>query len=519
MNRQIAMILVSFFLLLGGIGPNGAAAADDGQSALGKTSINTNSFNDEFKGPKLGSQWEWYNEDPNKWSLTASPGYLRIIGANNDMWKTCANPKNLLLQKMPTGEFVMVAKLRITPTINYQQGGLLVFKDLDNYLKLGVVWNSTTQGGLGVEFILEKNGRPVREPDWPSITITSSHPAFIRIDRSGSVFTGYYSSDGDQWKQVGSWDAPALAQARIGLFALASSCRGNTPDIPVDFDYFRLTLGSRLPTLDESPKTQRSARIREVEAAPRISPDQTATSPVSIGGTNHTAAAPQRPTGAGSFRDRIVAVVNGDVLLASEMEKYRSVWRSFAGFLKGIETSAQASGDRELVDELVMLRLLEREAARKRVLADARELDRFVDKALKCNGMSRQQVSQLLKSQGISASEHRSFMQRIFKAHKLVTAEVTGKMAFTERDLQACFKANRDRIGQEYQGIARNCFPELNPNISGGNGPGLLTPDEKKEYVNSRPHIVSILVAQRLRSAMKESSDRLKRESVIEMRM
>ncbi len=241
MKRQLAVILVGYFVLLAGICADRPLTAEE-NSALKKSSSTVSSFDDEFQGPTLGSQWEWYNEDRDKWSLTASPGSLRIIGTNCDPWKTCTNTRNLLLQKMPLGNFVMVTKLKITPTMNYQQGGLLVFKDLDNYLKLGVLWNTTTQGGLCSEFILEKHGRPVGEPDWPWIKIASSNPTFLKITKSGTVFTGYYSPNGVRWTRVGSWDAPTLSATRIGLFAYAATCRDSTPDIPVDFDYFRLSL-------------------------------------------------------------------------------------------------------------------------------------------------------------------------------------------------------------------------------------------------------------------------------------
>jgi beta-xylosidase len=98
-------------------------------------------YDDEFNSSTLNPNWNWINPDTTKWSLTSSPGNLRIIGTNNDMWESCNNPKNLLLQQLPAQNFEIQTKLTISPTVDYQQGGLLIFGDVDNYIKLDVVWN------------------------------------------------------------------------------------------------------------------------------------------------------------------------------------------------------------------------------------------------------------------------------------------------------------------------------------------------------------------------------------------
>jgi hypothetical protein len=201
-------------------------------------------YDDEFNGPSLNARWSWYGEDSDRWSLTASPGNLRLVGTNADMWKSCNNPKNLLLQQAPTGDFEVQTKLVIAPTVNYQQGGLLVFQDLDNYLKLDVVWNTTTQGGLSVEYIFEQGGVPINEPNWPWISIHPSRVYFLKLAKSGDVYSGYFSLDGELWTQVGSWTTSVFISPKIGLFSLANNCSGNTPDISVDFDFFRVNTAS-----------------------------------------------------------------------------------------------------------------------------------------------------------------------------------------------------------------------------------------------------------------------------------
>ena len=239
-KKLVITIIMSSFIFISSTSRN-ATSTSIMQNNLNDYFRVQSQYDDEFNGPSLNPNWQWYNEDPGLWSLTASPGFLRIIGTNHDMWKTCNDPKNLLLQLMPSGDFEMETKLIINPTINYQQGGLVVMKDFDNYLKFDVVWNTTTQSGLTVELIKEENGGIINENFWPWISITSGNPAYLKITRSGNTYGGYFSPNGQDWQYVGSYSTEGYSYNQIGIFTLANNCWGYTPDVTVDFDFFRVS--------------------------------------------------------------------------------------------------------------------------------------------------------------------------------------------------------------------------------------------------------------------------------------
>ncbi len=239
--RTLFIIIVLFGFLICNLAP-------DWTRALAATSslppVAPIIYDDEFNGPTLNPRWSWLNEDPTHWSLTASPGNLRIVGKTGDMWMQCNNPTNLLLQPSPADNFEMQAKLVINPTTNYQQGGLIVFADQDNYLKLDVVW-TTYHNGLVVEHLMEQQGVVLNSFNWPWVKINSGTNAFLKISKIGSTYYGFYSSDGQNWTTVGSFAAPNLSNAKFGIYAIASfsqpaSCSGSVPDITVDFDYFHV---------------------------------------------------------------------------------------------------------------------------------------------------------------------------------------------------------------------------------------------------------------------------------------
>jgi pimeloyl-ACP methyl ester carboxylesterase len=217
-------------------------------------------YDDEFNGPNLNTtKWAWYPEDTQQWSLTTTPGQLQIIGLGGDMWWTCNNPQNLLLQPAPAGNFEAQIKLSLQPATNFQQGGLTIFTDLHNFIKLDIAWNAGA-GGKIVEFSWEENGTPPLF-GWPQLGINLSNPAYLKITRLGNLYTGYYSTDGVQWQTVGSVSPAMLNNPKMGIFAfnsgpVTSGCYGSGQSIPVDFDYFRVTnysISGRVTDVNNNP--------------------------------------------------------------------------------------------------------------------------------------------------------------------------------------------------------------------------------------------------------------------------
>jgi beta-xylosidase len=203
-------------------------------------------FSDDFSTATLNPSWQWINEDPNTWSLTAVPGSLRIIGVPGEMYSACNNPKNLLLQTPSSSNFELIAKLSIDPQTDYQQGGLVVFNsvggqvDMDNYIKLDVLYN-TNMGGRSAELLPEEHG--AYRGTWPYIAAPQSQPAYLKMTKLGAEYVGYHSTDGVSWTKVGSVQVPTIQQPLVGLYAVASvtvsDCNPVLPHVIVDFEYFQ----------------------------------------------------------------------------------------------------------------------------------------------------------------------------------------------------------------------------------------------------------------------------------------
>ena len=104
--------------------------------------VNTfGSWTDDFSGTTINPRWSWIREDPTHWSLTAHPGYLRLI-TKGGLHQTGNDLKNLLITPVYAQSFQITTRVTVTPTENYQSASLMVYQDDDNYFEVSRVYNN-----------------------------------------------------------------------------------------------------------------------------------------------------------------------------------------------------------------------------------------------------------------------------------------------------------------------------------------------------------------------------------------
>ncbi|WP_373320144.1 ThuA domain-containing protein [Virgisporangium aurantiacum] len=193
---------------------------------------------DEFTASTLDKcRWNAIvREDPTKYRLTN--GGLTIDVPNGDIYTTNnTGPTNFILQTVPSGDWT--AQTRIDGSAfneQYQQGGLLVYLDDDNYIKLDYIADNAAGQPVSrrIEYRSEIGG-VVQNPQ-PQITNLTSGAWHLRIVKTGNTYTASYSVDGTTWTSFEPLTNPGLS--KVGLFTLGAA---QTASKPATFDYFRLT--------------------------------------------------------------------------------------------------------------------------------------------------------------------------------------------------------------------------------------------------------------------------------------
>lgn len=204
--------------------------------------INTQNttWTDEFTSPILNARWYWHNEDPAYWSLNDRPGFLRM--------KTKINYNRMsLLQPMPIGDFLIETYLDFLPTTNFQGAGLIVFLDNENLISvLRAYCDTSVCVGNGIYFDHVKAG--IFMGSNYASTVSNPNAIWLQLAKSGNTFQARYSENGIDWTYMGQHTIDFTPDA-IGLDVHNA---GVGPEIPADFDYFKLidgTIHTYLPLL------------------------------------------------------------------------------------------------------------------------------------------------------------------------------------------------------------------------------------------------------------------------------
>lgn len=184
-------------------------------------------FVDNFDSPELDSCWTWVREDKSHWSLTERPGWMRIITQSGSIYD--GTDLNLLLRKPPVGSYQIETQVDIAPQCCYNAASAMIYNGVNDFLSLTRIASGTQQVLLqGVH---------------DGILLVNTHVAcsdtslYLRMNVLDNLITGYWSPDSINWVVVGqvanAW--ASSPNSKIGLTAANDS-----PEIPADFDYFRI---------------------------------------------------------------------------------------------------------------------------------------------------------------------------------------------------------------------------------------------------------------------------------------
>jgi beta-xylosidase len=187
-----------------------------------------NGWTDTFAVETLDTRWSWVRENPLYWSLTTNPGFLRLV-TRGSLHQTQNNLENLLLTPVMSDDYQLITKVSVAPTENYQNAGLIVYQDDDNYLEVTRVYRD----GGNVRIKQELGG--VSSSSYVAgVTATT---LYLRLDKYGDDYFGFYSLDGAVWEFVGQYNI-SLSDPSVGLMAANGP---TTSEVDADFDYFQFS--------------------------------------------------------------------------------------------------------------------------------------------------------------------------------------------------------------------------------------------------------------------------------------
>lgn len=179
------------------------------------------SANDEFEGA-VDSQWSWVRENKSKVDFKKVPGSLTITSAKGDIVNDENIQENILVQKANTDWSAETKMIYSRRPSGHESAGIIAYQDDDNYVKLGYGFNSGSIGFLApvsevLELVIETKGSQywAFTIDADDI-VKADNTVFLKLEKKGSIFTGYYSTDGKNFTKLGSAEA-VLTDVKAGL--------------------------------------------------------------------------------------------------------------------------------------------------------------------------------------------------------------------------------------------------------------------------------------------------------------
>ncbi len=145
---------------------------------------------DDFDEAKLGPQWEWnHNPDDAHWTLSARPGFLRLIPMQSG---DLLSARNTLTQCMQDNSFEFTVRVDVAKSEPGVHAGLAMFE----------------KSASGLEIVQSGDGRRLDFFHLPEVTqgpVVSQPVIQLRVDVNGDEARYSYSlDDGATFEQLGA---------------------------------------------------------------------------------------------------------------------------------------------------------------------------------------------------------------------------------------------------------------------------------------------------------------------------
>jgi regulation of enolase protein 1 (concanavalin A-like superfamily) len=200
---------------------------------------------DSFNG-KMGLAWKFVRHDPTHVSFSDRAGMLTIRtqrGTINRDGKAQGWPeaKNLLLVENPLprdADFQVTTCLSgFRPNELFQQAGLLLYNDDDNYLKWIIQFNRTAGAGQVYSLLTERDAASeFRHHETPDV----DDKLWLRVVKRRGSYSACGSTDGKQFKVLETRDWPVDGPTKIGLVAKNGGGLQDAQEMDAHFDFFEL---------------------------------------------------------------------------------------------------------------------------------------------------------------------------------------------------------------------------------------------------------------------------------------
>ncbi|GGL21312.1 hypothetical protein Sme01_68940 [Sphaerisporangium melleum] len=203
------------------------------------TTVCLSGRSDDFLGTELDrDRWSVIREDQN---LKVVDGKLVLPTSTTDIYGAGGNTTNIVVQPAPAGAWTATTKLTMNARDQYQQAGLIIYGDDNNYAKMVLqARGNNSHANRVFQFIREENATTNEVSQSNTAQLGDAYPdtVYVRFISDGTNITAHYSADGTTYTAMPQTKALAgITNPKIGLLSLAGA---NHPVVDAAFDWFHI---------------------------------------------------------------------------------------------------------------------------------------------------------------------------------------------------------------------------------------------------------------------------------------
>lgn len=221
--------------------------SDNQPYTIGVTEVPTDIIaSDDFNVPELDTNlWTFVNPvgdatitmngtgTADAWASITLPG-----GMEHDVWHS-GNKSARIMQASNDVDFEVEVKFEAPQTERYVMQGIIIEQDAANFIRFDFLSDGSSKRFFAASFVNLSSSVKT------NIVIPDTFPQYLKINRTGNTWRGYYSTDGAIWTLATTFNHSLTVMA-VGPFA-GNAHTTSSPAFVCDIDYFFNTASPIVP--------------------------------------------------------------------------------------------------------------------------------------------------------------------------------------------------------------------------------------------------------------------------------
>jgi peptidyl-prolyl cis-trans isomerase SurA len=141
--------------------------------------------------------------------------------------------------------------------------------------------------------------------------------------------------------------------------------------------------------------------------------------------------------------DRIVATVNGEIILYSDLQEQMRAMEKVAPDLKTLDAEKRAQVERDVLSQLIRQRLTEAEVKRLKITISNTEVDQAIEGMMQDGHYNKSQFESALKQEGLTIEKLRENVKKELERSRLLERVLRMKTVITDAQVDAYMKSDK----------------------------------------------------------------------------